>query len=152
MIRVCFAWRDGLRPIERAYVRHPQFHFYSSATTGSNGHMKLLLPLSSDGRWSRVAPMPLASAHLRLFRAAPPVAETEVPLPWKCSVASSTAMDVQVLAERAHEEHAARETEAPARRLAEDARKEVEPGYMLLPAAIPSSCSLADVAIRGSAE
>ena len=27
VIRVCFAWRDGLRPIERAYVRHPQFHF-----------------------------------------------------------------------------------------------------------------------------
>ena len=67
-------------------------------------------------------------------------------------MAISIAMDVQVLEERAHEEHAARETEAPARRLAEDAREEAEPGYMLLPAAIPSSCPFADVAIRRSAE
>ena len=26
-IRVCFAWRDGVRATERVYTRHPQFHF-----------------------------------------------------------------------------------------------------------------------------
>ena len=69
-IRVCFAWRDGVRATERVYTRHPQFHFYSSAAAGSAAHVKLLLPLSSDGRWSRVAPILLRNAPLRQFQPA----------------------------------------------------------------------------------
>ena len=76
-IRVCFAWRDGVRATERVYTRHPQFHFYSSAAAGSAAHVKLLLPLSSDGRWSRVAPILLQNALLRQFQLAPSAAANQ---------------------------------------------------------------------------
>ena len=76
-IRVCFAWRDGVRATERVYTRHPQFHFYSSAAAGSAAHVKLLLPLSSDGRWSRVAPILLRNALLRQFQPAPTAAANQ---------------------------------------------------------------------------
>ena len=76
-IRVCFAWRDGDSATERVYTRHPQFHFYSSAAAGSAAHVKLLLPLSSDGRWSRVAPILLQNAPLRQFQPAPSAAANQ---------------------------------------------------------------------------
>ena len=58
-IRTCFAWCDGVRVKERIYLRHPVFDFYWSAIGGSAAHVKILLQLSSDGRWNRLLPTPL---------------------------------------------------------------------------------------------
>ena len=58
-------------------MRHPVFHFYWSAIGGSAAHVKILLPLSSDGRWNRLLPIPLNHTVLDKFRLAPTAAENQ---------------------------------------------------------------------------
>ena len=56
-ITVCFAWRDGVEPKIRTYMRHRDFDFYWTGGD-STGHFKWLRVLSPEGRWSRF-PVPL---------------------------------------------------------------------------------------------
>ena len=68
MISMCFAWRDGVQAKVRTYVRHRVFQFYWGA--GSSAcDFKMLLPLSPDGRWIRLLPIPLQQTVLDHFHA-----------------------------------------------------------------------------------
>ena len=67
-ISICFAWRDGVQAKVRTYVRHRVFQFYWNAGA-SAGDIKMLLPLSPDGRWNRLLPIPLQQIVLDKFHA-----------------------------------------------------------------------------------
>ena len=67
-ISICFAWRDGIQAKARTYARHRAFEFYWSGGI-STGNFKMLLTLSSEGRWSRLLPMPLQQIALDQFNA-----------------------------------------------------------------------------------
>ena len=67
-ISICFAWRDGIQAKVRTYVRHRVFHFYWNASA-SAGDIKMLLPLSPDGRWNPLLPIPLQHIVLDQFHA-----------------------------------------------------------------------------------
>ena len=67
-ISICFAWLDGVQAKVRTYVRHRVFQFYWSAGA-SAGDFKMLLPLSPDGRWNRLLPIPLQETVLDQFHA-----------------------------------------------------------------------------------
>ena len=67
-ISVCFAWRNGIQAKARTYARHRAVQFYWSGGI-STGNFKMLLILSSEGRWSRLLPMPLQQIALDQFNA-----------------------------------------------------------------------------------
>ena len=62
-ITVCFAWRVGVEPKIRTYMRHRVFDFYWSGGV-STGNFKLLRVLSPEGRWGRLIPVPLQEVML----------------------------------------------------------------------------------------
>ena len=62
-ITVCFAWRVGVEPKIRTYMRHRAFDFDWTGGV-STGHFKLLRVLNPEGRWSRLLPVPLQEVVL----------------------------------------------------------------------------------------